>query len=135
MSGLHPAKMRPADKRGDPYIADALAKGYLDSGQAYIIRGFPGHELAVEGRTAVNRSSRRQNIGPACWIADEAGERCGPKTSDCAALDAPHQVHFKLWSKDRARDHVFRESGGDPNRLKYNPWAGRTRRLDDSGQF
>lgn len=126
--------MRPADKRGDPYVDDYLARYGLDSEQVYTIRGFPSHEAANEGRLSVQRSARRQNLGPSVWVADEAGERCGPRSADCGALDAPHQVRFRLWSKDRAREHVFRESGGDPANLKFNPWAGRGRRFSDSGQ-
>ncbi len=123
--------MQPADTRADPVIADALDRGYLDSDAVYTIPGLPTHDAANEGRLAVNRSARRQNLSPGAWVADDTGERC---YKDCANPQAPHQVRFRLWSKDKARTHVFRQSGGNPENLKYNPWTShRTRRYSDQG--
>lgn len=123
--------MQPADTRADPVIADALDTGYLDSDAVYTIPGFPDHATANEGRLSVNRSARRQNLSPGAWVTDQDGQPC---YKDCQAPSAPHEVHFRLWSKDRARTHVFRQSGGDPANLKYNPWTShRTRRFSDDG--
>ena len=126
--------MRPADRRGDPYIFDAMAKGYLDSNRTYAIRGFPTHRTADQGRMSINRSARRHNLSPASWVASENGEQCGPRDKDCEEPDAPHQVRFTLWSRAAAREHVFKETGGDPAKLKYNPWTPRTMRYDDHGR-
>jgi hypothetical protein len=123
--------VQQADTRADPVVADALDRGYLDSGAVYAIPGFPSHDTANEGRLSVNRSARRQNLSPGAWVTDNDGEPCYKQCQDPAA---PHQVHFRLWSKDQARTHVFRQSGGDPQNLKFNPWTShRTRRFSDSG--
>lgn len=131
--GRHPASWAQADRRADPVIEDALNKGLLDSGTPYSIAGFESHDAANEGRKAVNRSARRQNISPACWVADSDGGYC---YKNCKNADAPHSVHFRLWSKNAARTHVFQESGGDPANLKFNPWAqGRKKKRDDDGNL
>ena len=132
MSGRNPKAMVQADTRADPVVQDALDKGYLDSEAVYDIPGFPTHDAANEGRKSVNRSARRQNLSPGSWVADEAGEPC---YQNCQDPSAPHSVKFRLWSKDKARSHVFRQSGGNPENLKYNPWTShRTRRFGDSGE-
>lgn len=131
MAGRHPAALRPADHRADPVIEDAVAKGYLESGLVYAIPGFKTHNAAVEGRLSVTRSAKRQNLSAACWVADQDGTQC---YKDCADPRAPHQVHFRLWTKESARAHIFRQTGGDPANLKYNPWTQhRTRRFGDDG--
>lgn len=133
MSGIHPKSMRQADTTADPFVEHALNQGYLDSDAAYDMPGAPGHEAAVKAMHSVCRSVRRRNLSPAAWIADESGIPCAEGA--CADPDASHMVRFKLWSKDKARGHVFRESAGDPGNLKYNPWAaGRNRHYSDSGE-
>ena len=124
--------LHQADTRADPVIQDALDRGYLDSDAVYVIPGFPTHDAANEGRLSVNRSARRQNLSPGAWVTDDAGDPCHKACQDPSAA---HQVRFRLWSKDKARSHVFRESAGDPANLKYNPWTShRTRRFSDSGE-
>lgn len=131
MTNRRPGTLRPADKSADPVIEDAVNRGYVDSEAVYVIPGFTSHATANNGRLAVNRSGRRLNLSPGAWVSDDAGEKC---YKDCQAPDGPHQVRFRLWSKNRAREHVFRESGGDPSKLKYNPWTShRNRPYDDSG--
>jgi hypothetical protein len=132
MSGRHPKAMIQADKRADPVIEDALDKGYLDTDAAYDVPGLASHAIANDARLSVTRAARRANLSPAAWVADEAGNPC---YKGCPAPDSPHMVRFKLWSKDKARGHVFQQSGGDPANLRYNPWtAGRNRRYSDSGE-
>lgn len=132
MSGRHPRALVQADKRADPVVDDALAKGFLDTDAPYDIPGLATHDIANTVRLSVTRAARRQNLSPAAWVADQAGNPC---YKACADPDAPHTVRFKLWSKDKARGHVFRQSGGDPANLRFNPWtANRNRRYSDSGQ-
>jgi hypothetical protein len=132
VSGRHPKALVQADKRADPVVQDALGKGYLDTDAVYVVPGFATHDAANEGRMSVNRSARRQNLSPGAWVADQDGQPC---YKACQDPEAPHSVKFRLWSKDRGRTHVFRESGGDPQNLKWNPWEShRTRRFGDSGE-
>jgi hypothetical protein len=130
MPGGHPNARHPADTRADPIILKILESGYLDSGESYDIP-MPTHDAANEGRLSVNRSARRQNLSPGAWVADGQGERC---YKDCADPGAPHYLRVKLWAKDQARTHIFRSTQGDPAKLKYNPFARKTRRYTDQGQ-
>lgn len=124
--------MRDPDTRADPVIKDAIDRGYLDSGEVYDIPSLPTHGAAVEGMKSLYRSARRQNLALAAWIADEAGDQCG---RDCQADNTQHRVRFRLFSKNNARTHVFRQSRGDPANLKYNPWdRARTQRYTDDGR-
>ena len=129
MPGGHPNARHPADTRADPIVAKLVADGYLNSGEAFDIP-MPTHDAANEGRLSFNRSARRQNLSPGAWVADQAGEPC---RHDCADPEAPHYLRVKLWAKDKGRGHIFRQSGGDPGKLKYNPWA-RGKRYSDSGE-
>lgn len=131
MPGGHPNARHPADTTADPVIAHAIQAGYLDSGNPFDIP-MPDHESANRGRLSVNRSARRQNLSPGAWVAGSDGEPCKPP---CPDPGAPHYTRFRLWSKNAGRTHVFRESGGDPAKLKYNPWTSHKRqRYDDSGK-
>jgi hypothetical protein len=134
MPSRHAGKPLPkADTRADPVIQHALDQGYLDSGEPFTVPGMPDHQSANEGRLSVNRAARRRNLSPGAWVADQDGNPC---YQDCQNPDAPHLVKFRLWSKNAARTHVFRETGGDPGKLKYNPWTShKTVRHDDSGQL
>lgn len=124
--------MQPPDRRADPVVDDAVDKGYVDSEAVYQVPGFATHAAANEGRLSVNRSAHRRNLGSACWVTDEAGEPC---YRDCKDPQAPHQLRFRLHSKNRAREHVYRQSGGKPENLKYNPWKkDSARRFDDDGR-
>lgn len=130
MPGGHPNARHPADTSADPVIARMIEAGYLGNDTPYDIP-MPDHDSANRGRLSVNRSARRQNLSPGAWVADEAGERCVPP---CAAPEAPHYLRVKLWPKTAGRGHVFRQTGGDPAKLKYNPWARTGPRFDDQGE-
>lgn len=132
MSGRRPKALVQADKRADPVVDDALERGFLDSGRVYDIPRLRSHDVANEVRRSVTRSARRRNLSPACWVADEAGNPCWKA---CQNPGAPHMTRFRLFSKDAARGHILRETGGDPSKLKWNPWdQGKNRRYSDSGQ-
>ncbi len=131
MPGGHPNARHPADTRADPVIDYAIDRGYLGSGEAFDIP-MPTHDAANQGRLSVNRAARRRNLSPSAWVADAQGEPC---YRDCADPTAPHYTRFRLWRKDDARTHVFRTSGGDASKLKYNPWRRKTRRYTDSGEL
>lgn len=128
-----------ADTRADPLIEDAIGKGYIGAEEPYTIGApFPGHDMANTVRKLVHAAIRRRNLSGGVWVADETGEQCldGWKGAPpCADKESPHYVKFKLWGKDAARVHVYRQSGGDPANLKYNPWnQGKTQKYDDAGQ-
>ena len=131
MPGGHPNARHPADTSADPVIAKMIELGYLGSGNPFDIP-MQDHNSANRGRLAVNRSARRQNLSPGAWVADETGEACRPP---CAAPGAPHYLRVKLWAKTEGRTHIFRQTGGDPAKLKYNPWARKGPRYRDDGQL
>ena len=98
----------------------------------FTIPGLASHDVANDGRLSVNRAARRRNLSPGAWVADQDGNPC---YQDCQDPGAPHLVKFRLWSKNTARTHIFRQTGGDPAKLKYNPWTSHKRiRHDDAGQ-
>lgn len=135
MPGGHPNARHPADTRADPLIAHAIAQGYLDTGEPYTVPAtWPSHQAANEVRLSLNRSARRQNLSPGAWVTDHDGNQCNPLKNPCPAPDGPHLVKIKLWTKNQGRTHVFRQTGGDPARLKYNPWRRKSPRYDDRGQ-
>lgn len=111
--------MRPRDERAHPVIQDAYAKGYLDTGADYPISGLASHAIANEVRLAVQRGQGHLGFAEAARVVDEDGNPCFRACQDPLA---PHGVTFRLWSKDGARAHVFRQTSGDPANLKYNPW-------------
>lgn len=132
MSGRHPKSMRPRDERAHPVIEDALAQGYLDSSAEYPIDGLATHDAANEARLSINRAGHHLNVSTPSWVVDSAGNPC---YKSCTDPQAPHGVRFRVHSKDKARDHVVRQSGGDPGNLKYNPFArGQGPILDDKGR-
>lgn len=132
MAGRHPKAMRPRDERAHPVVQDALDRGYLDSGTPYPIDGIPTHDAANEARLAVNRAGRHFNVSTPSWVVDEAGHPC---YRDCADPGAPHGVRFRVHSKDAARMHVHQQTGGDPAKLKYNPFQRSSGpRFEDDGR-
>lgn len=132
MPGGHHNARHPADTRADPVIDHALEGGYLGSGEPFDIP-MPDHDSANQGRLSVNRAARRRNLSPGAWVADQHGNPC---YKDCADPSAPHYTRFRLWPKNEARTHVFRQTGGDPSKLKYNPWTASKRvKYDDQGQL
>ena len=122
--------MPRADTRADPVVEDAIERGYVGSGNAYIIDGITDHNTANDARRSVNRAANRRNLSAACWVVNQAGESCW---RDCADGNAPHGVRFRLHPKNEARAHIYQQTGGDPANLKYNPWR-RTPKFTDDGR-
>lgn len=140
MPGLHPNRMREPDRRADPVVEDALKRGFMDSGTAYEIPGFPTHDAAAEGMRCLHRSAKRMNVGMAAWVCDDQGEQCWqkgrPVSEYCYDPQGVHRVHFRIWSKNSARAHVLEQSGGDPANLRYNPWERKQKtRVSDDGSL
>lgn len=123
--------MRPRDERAHPVVQDALDKGHLDTGADYHVPGLPSHEVANQTRISINRALGHFGMSPASRVVDQQGQAC---FKSCQDPDAPHGVTFRLWSKDGARQHVIHQSGGNPENLKYNPFAKQSGRVvDDAG--
>jgi len=138
MAGRHPAAMRKRDERAHAVIKDALNQGYLDTGTPYVVPGFGSHDAANEGRKSVKVGGDHLGFSTAAWVTDQDGNPCWigskPGYKECTDPGAPHAVRFRIHSKDKGREHVVRESGGDPSKLKYNPFQRAEGRLvDDSG--
>jgi hypothetical protein len=128
---VHPNRMQSRDERAHKVIQDAVDKGYLDSGRPYIIPGLASHDIANEVRQSLTRGLHHFGLAPAAWVTDGDGEQCW---KSCKDPGAPHGAGFELHSKNAARKHVVRETGGDPAKLKFNPHASRRQgRFDDSG--
>ena len=131
MTGRHPKALRPRDESAHPVIEKALDEGYLDTGADYYVPGFTSHDAANQARLAVQRGQAHLGFGMAARVVDD---RAVPCWKDCQDPSAPHGVTFKLWSKEGARQHVFRQSQGKPENLKYNPWKrGQRALVDDQG--
>jgi hypothetical protein len=120
-SRRHPFKQTPRDTRAHAVIEKYLSEHGADSGAQMTIP-MPDHQAANEGRLSVNRGARHYDVSASARVTDQDGEHC---TYDCADPAAPHALVFALWSREGARAHVFRESGGRPENLRYNPWARR----------
>jgi hypothetical protein len=70
-------------------------------------------------------------VSCAAWVTDADGEPC---YRSCADPSAPHGVHFRLFPKNASRRFVTEQAGGDPAKLKYNPWKRKSGpRFDDNG--
>ena len=124
--------MRPRDESAHPLIEHALAQGYLDTGAVYTVSGLTGHAAANQARLSLNRGGHHLNVATPSWVIDEAGQEC---YRACQDPQAPHGLRFRLYSKNSAREHVLRQSGGDPAKLKYNPFTrGQGAVVDDSGR-
>jgi hypothetical protein len=124
--------MRPRDESAHGVVTDAINQGYIGTDRPYPIRGIQGHEAANQARLSINRAGRHLGVSIACWVVDNDGEGCW---KDCQDPQAPHGVFFRLHSKNQARGHVVASTGGDPAKLKYNPFKRGTGPLvDESGQ-
>jgi len=135
MSGRSPRAMRQGDKRAYPVVQDAMDKGHLDSGEAYIINGLPDHETANQSRLSVGRALVAHNFARAAWVIDADGQPCNPLKEPCKAENAPHGVGFRLIAKNKARAYIAEQTGGDPSKLKYNPFASKkAAAVDDDGR-
>jgi hypothetical protein len=132
MAGRHPAAMRQRDESAHPVVEDAIERGYIDTSRIYPINGFTTHHAANEGRLSINRAGQHLGVSISSWVTDQGGEPC---YRQCQDLQAPHGVHFRVWSKNSARQHVYHQSGGDPANLKYNPFAKKKGpAVDDAGR-
>lgn len=113
-------------------VADAIAKGYLESGEKYYVMNLPTHEVANEARRSVVAALRRANLAKASWVVDSDRNPC---YRSCKDPEGPHGVGFQLYSKNAARAYIAAQSKGDPANLKYNPFQRGTRaRFNDDGQ-
>lgn len=130
--GRHPAALRPRETRGHAVVSDAIDRGYINSDQVYVIPPAGTHDQANEARRWIKVAGDHLGVSAAAWVTDMDGMQCWKA---CRDPNAPHGVRFKLWSKDEARKHVVRESGGNPVNLKYNPFSrGDPRRVNDAGE-
>lgn len=122
--------MRPGtrDERAHGVLRDAIARGYIASGEVYVLPLLPGHDLANEARLSVNRGARHLGAGVAAWVTDAAGVNCW---RECADALAPHGVRFRLFAKTAARRYVNGVAQGDPANLRYNPYARHARPIVD----
>ncbi len=129
---MHPGRMRPRDERAHPVVRDAIERGYVQSGEVYPVDGLPSHETANQARKSIRAAGEHLGVAVAAWVADADGNPCW---KDCADPQAPHRACFRLFPKETARQHVATETGGDPSKLKYNPWKKAEPRLvDDKGR-
>jgi hypothetical protein len=120
MAGRHPNALRPRDETAHPLLQDALDKGYLDSMQEYVVSGFPDNTSANEGRLAVRRAARHFNVAVAAFCKEQP--------------DGTWSLHFRCHNKNAARAYVVQQTGGDPTKLKYNPFKKTPKRDDDGNE-
>jgi hypothetical protein len=120
MARRYPHAAQARDERAHGVIQDAIDKGFLDTGKKYYVGNLPGHEVANEARRAITRGLHHFNLAPTAWVTDTAGEPCW---KDCKDPDAAHGAGFELHSKNAARKYIVDSTGGDPSKLKYNPFA------------
>jgi hypothetical protein len=133
MAGRYPHAAGGRDERAHDVIQDAVDKGYLDTGRKYIVPGLPSHEAANQARMSITRGLHHFGLSPAAWVTDADGNQCG---KGCSTPDAPHGAGFELHSKDSARKYIVRQTGGDPSKLKFNPYAPpRPARFNDAGEW
>jgi hypothetical protein len=116
--------MRPRDERGHPVVQSAIDQGFVGTGQPFIIRGFPTRQAAEEGRKSVNAAAK--HLGVSC------SSRQGEHVIDSG--NGTFELHFRLFSKNSAREYIARTTGGDPSKLAYNPYQRAAPRImDDNG--
>lgn len=120
MAGRNPRSLVQRDESAHAVLQDAVDAGYLDTDREYDVPGIASHRAANEARLSVNRGAPHLGVAVACWVTDNDGNSC---YKDCQDGSAAHGVRFKVFSKNKARTHVVRQSGGDPAKLRYNPFA------------
>lgn len=113
MAGRHPKAMRPRDESAHPVVKDAIERGYVGTGKYYMIDGFTTREAANQGRKSINNAARHLGVSCSSTEADDVQE----------LTDGTWRVRFRLWPKNAGRQHVHQETGGDPSKLAYNPFA------------
>lgn len=133
MPGRNITQARPRDERAHPVIKDAIQRGYHLSGEVYTdIGAMPTHAIANQARRLTKNAGQHLGVSVAAWVVDADGTPC---YRDCADPHAPHSVQFRLFSKASGRAKVVQDTGGDPSKLKYNPFKRNAPRiLDDNGQ-
>ena len=120
------------DERAHPVIKHMIEHGYLESGDVYVLPLLPDHATANQARLSVNRAARHLGAGIAAWVTDHAGENCW---QNCADPAAPHGCRLRIFPKNAARRYVNQQAGGDPEKLRYNPYRKRPRPMvDPDGQ-
>ena len=133
MAARHPHVNPNRDERAHGVIQDAIDKGYLDTGRKYYVGDLPSHEVANESRKAITRGLAHFNLAPTSWVTDKDGSPCW---KDCKDPEGPHGTGFELHSKNAARKFIVEKTGGDPAKLRYNPFAqAPTGRFTDDGQW
>ena len=130
--GRHPNALLQRETRGHGVVRDAIDRGLIDTGQEYVIPPAGTHEQANAARKWISTGAAHYGVSAAAWVTDQDGIQCWKA---CRDANAPHGIRFKLWSKDEARKHIVRQSGGNPANLKYNPYRrGERRLIDDQGR-
>lgn len=125
MKARNPGAWRERDERAHPVVKDAIERGYVGSGQPYVIRGFKTRQAAEQGRLAVNSAAR--HLGVSC------SSRRGEHVIDSG--NGTFELHFRLFTKNSGRQHIATTTGGDPSKLAYNPYKRAAPRvLDDDGR-
>jgi hypothetical protein len=133
MSGRYPHASGERDERAHGVIQDAIDKGYLDTGRKYMIPGLPSHDVANETRLSLGRGLTHFGLCKSAWVADADGTPC---YRDCQDPDGPHQAGFELHSKNAGRRYLVKQTGGDPTKLKWNPYSSKKPgRFSDSGKW
>lgn len=133
MSHRDVRKAGPRDERAHPVVHDAINRGYVISGETYTdIGSLPTHDVANQSRQLVKQAGEHLGVAVAAWVTDADGTPC---YRSCKDPSAPHRVHFRVFTKNAARQKVAQDADGDPANLKYNPfWRGEPRLLDDDGR-
>lgn len=133
MSGRNITRATQRDESAHPVIRDAIDRGYVHTGDVYTdIGDLPDHDTANKARRLVKNAGQHLGVSVAAWVADAAGEPC---YRNCADPAAPHKVLFRIFSKSSGRAKIVQDTGGDPGRLKYNPFKRNAPRiLDDDGE-
>lgn len=90
-----------------------MARGYVGSGEYYNCDGFTTREAANEGRKSINNAARHLGVSCSSKEADDVQ----------ALTDGTWRVRFRLFPKNAGRAHVHQQTGGDPSKLAYNPFA------------
>lgn len=133
MSGTNRTQLRPRDERGHPVVRDAIERGFVHTEAVYEdIPALPSHQVANKSRQLIKNAGQHLGVSIGAWVTDQDGNPCW---KDCADPDAPHYVRFRLFTKNSGRAKVVKDTGGDPSKLKYNPFARNSPRiLDDDGK-
>ena len=110
--GRHPAGLRPRDERAHPVVKDAIDRGFVGTGQPYVIPGLRTRQAADEARRAVNNAARHLGVS------------CSSKASTdiIDSGNGTFELHFRLYTKASGRNHIAQSTGGDPSKLAYNTY-------------